>query len=153
MWRGAADLGFPMMRQSQKSQVSKQEVLTQTVPKVSHSWNQLAQRTLLDSSVGLEQLRFLIPCGLNRIHPSLTAVPSLCPLCVLSVTLSLEQGLSFRTCLHSSCSSYSRMTPCEHSFHSHGISSWFIPYLKWSSLSVSVCLTKLSQTWGSAQGF
>lgn len=96
---------------------------------------------------------FSVPCGLNSIHPSLTAVPSLCPLSVLSVTQSLGQGLPFRTCLHSSCNSYGRMTPCEHSFHSHGISSWFIPYLNWSSLSVSVCLTKLSQTWDSAQGF
>lgn len=49
---------------------------------------------------------FFVPCGLNRIHPSLTAVPSLCPLSVFSVTLSLGQGLSFRTCLHSSCSGY-----------------------------------------------
>lgn len=96
---------------------------------------------------------FFVPSRLDSIHPSLIAVPSLCPLSVLSVTQSLGQGLSFRTCLHSSCNSYSRTTPREHSFHSHGISSWFIPYLKRSSLSVSVCLTKLSQTWDSAQGF
>lgn len=96
---------------------------------------------------------FFVPFRLNSIRPSLIAVPSLCPLSVLSVTQSLEQGLSFRTCLHSSCNSYSRMTPCEHSFHSHGISSWFIPYLKWSSLSVSVCLTKLRQDLGPSSGF
>lgn len=83
---------------------------------------------------------FFVPSGLNSIHPSLIAF--LVPLSVSSVTQSLGQGLSFRTCLHSSCSSYGGMTPCEHSFHSHGISSWFIPYLKWCSLSVSLCLTK-----------
>lgn len=50
LWRGAEDLGLPMMGQSQKSKVSKQEVQKQTIPEVACSLNQ--GRALPDSPVG-----------------------------------------------------------------------------------------------------
>lgn len=109
------------------------------------------------SCVALSSTNFVVCSQSNSAHPHLIAGCFSCARYLLSSRTVTGTSILFwglltrRSWLF--CSSHCRMTSCEHTHSTAAVSFWFIPYLNWSSVSMSVCLTKLSKTWDSVWGF
>lgn len=120
LWSGAEGLGLPVVRPSQKSKVTKQEVLNQTIPKRHIPGVSPQGRMRPGRSCGaLSSTSSFVPSWLNSTHLALRV--SSCAHCLIlsshtvaGTRIVLWGLLTQRSWLF--CNSYGRMTSCEHTY-------------------------------------